>query len=141
MPTYIETLRRTVAPADCDHLGHMNIQHYLAAVGDGMFALMARLGLGREEIQRRQMAFVAVRAETDFQRELGAGDVIALESTVLKLGGRSATFHHRLRNAATDALAMSTALTCVLLDLGTRQATDIPDDLRSAVTKLFTLGG
>lgn len=28
MPTYMETFRATIAPADCDHLGHMNVQHY-----------------------------------------------------------------------------------------------------------------
>jgi hypothetical protein len=25
MPTFVETYRATVAPADCDHLGHMNV--------------------------------------------------------------------------------------------------------------------
>src|SRR5262245_56025205 len=46
MPTLVETYRATVAPSDCDHLGHMNVQHYFAAVSDGMFAMMIRLGLG-----------------------------------------------------------------------------------------------
>ena len=139
MPTYLETFRATVAPADCDHLGHMNVQHYFAAVSDGMFALMVRLGLGPEEIRRRRMSFAVVRAETDFHQELRAGDVVALESTALKLGERSATFHHRLRNVATDALAMSTEFKCVLLDLEKRQASRIPDDIRSAAIKVFSL--
>src|SRR5262249_39254808 len=101
MPTYVETCRATVAPADCDDLGHLNVQHYFAAVNGGMFALMARPGLGREEIRRQQRSFAVVRAETDFHQELHAGNVVVLESTILRLGGRSATFHHRLRNAAT----------------------------------------
>jgi acyl-CoA thioesterase FadM len=52
MPIFVETYRATVAPADCDHLGHMNVQHYFAAVSDGMFAIMVRLGLCPEEIRR-----------------------------------------------------------------------------------------
>jgi acyl-CoA thioester hydrolase len=139
MPTYLETFRATVSPADCDHLGHMNVQHYFAAVSDGMFALMVRLGLGPEEIRRRQMSFVVVRAETEFHQELRAGDVIALESTALKLGEKSATFHHRLRHVATNALAMSTEFKCVLLDLEKRQASPIPDDIRSATITVFSL--
>jgi acyl-CoA thioester hydrolase len=139
MPTYVETFRATVSPAECDHLGHMNVQHYFAAVSDGMFALMVHLGLGPQEIRRRQMSFAVVRAETDFHKELLAGDVVALESTVLRIGGKSATFHHRLRNVATDALAMSTEFTCVLLDLATRQATAIPDDVRRAAAARFAL--
>jgi hypothetical protein len=34
---------------------------------------------------------------------------------------------------------MSTELKCVLLDLEKRQATAIPDDIRNAAAKLFSL--
>ena len=44
MATFVETYCAVVAPMDCDHLGHMNVQHYFAAVSDGMFSMMARLG-------------------------------------------------------------------------------------------------
>jgi hypothetical protein len=74
----------------------MNIQHYFAAVSDGMFAIMVRLGLGPEKIRRRQILFAVVRAETDFHRELRPGDVMAPESTVLTLGEKS-------RNASSPA--------------------------------------
>jgi acyl-CoA thioester hydrolase len=105
----------------------MNVQHYFAAVG-GMFAIMVRLGLSPEEIRRRKISFAVVRAETDFHRELRAGDVMALESTVLTLGERSVTFHHRLKDAATGNIAMSTDFKCVLLDLENRKAIPIPND-------------
>lgn len=39
MSAFLETYRAAVAPADYDHLGHMNVQHYFAAVSDGMFAI------------------------------------------------------------------------------------------------------
>jgi hypothetical protein len=63
----------------------MNVQHCFATVSDGMFAIMSRLGLGPEEIRRRQMSFV-------------------------------------------------------LLDLGKRQATSIPDDIRAAAAELIAAG-
>jgi acyl-CoA thioester hydrolase len=115
----------------------MNVQHYFAAVSDGMFAIMVRLGLGPEEIRRRQMSFAVVRAETDFHRELRAGDVMALESTVARLGDKTVTFHHRLMNVATGDAAMSTEFKCVLLDLEKRQATAIPDDIRAKAAALI----
>ena len=138
MPTFVETYRVTVALADCDHLGHMNVQHYFTAVSSGMFALMVSLGLDQKEIRRRQISFAVVRAETNFHRELHPGDVIALESTVLTLGEKSATFHHRLKDVATGNIAMSTDFKCVLLDLETRKATSIPDDIRSAAAQLMS---
>src|SRR5262245_35547164 len=103
MTIFVETYRATVAPADCYHLGHMNVQHYFAAVSDGMFGVMVRLGLGPDEIRKRRISFAVVGAETDFHGELFAGDVVVLESTVLKLGEKSATFQHRLKNAATGS--------------------------------------
>jgi acyl-CoA thioester hydrolase len=83
------------------------------------------------------MSFAVVRAETDFHNELHAGDVVVLNSTIRRLGTKSATFHHQLKNAATDALAMSTEFKCVLLDLENRQATEIPRDIRNVAIELF----
>jgi acyl-CoA thioester hydrolase len=140
MTLYVETLRATVAPSDCDQLGHMNIQHYFRIVSDGMFALMTRMGLGAQEICSRKLSFAVVRVETEFHRELCVGDVIALESTILKFGQKSATFGHRLRNIATDEVAMSADYTCVLLDLDKRQATVIPEDIRRAAAGCFPSG-
>jgi acyl-CoA thioester hydrolase len=78
-----------------------------------------------------------VRAETDFHRELRAGDVMSLESTVRALGEKSATFHHRLKDMATGEIAMSTEFKCVLLDLEKRKATAILDDIRTAAAQLM----
>jgi len=136
MPHFIETYRGTVSPTDCDDLGHMNVQHYFAAVSNGMFAMMNRLGLTPEEIQRRQMSFAVVHAETDFHRELHAGETLLLESTVLRLGDKSVTFQHRLRNLSTSTVAMTTDFKCVLLDLRKREAVLIPEDIRAAATEL-----
>ena len=133
---FVETYRATVAASECDHLGHMNVQHYFAAVSHGMFALMVRLGLDREEIRRQRRSFAVVRAETDFQRELRAADVICLESTVLKVGEKSLTFQHRLKNVATREVAMTTVFKCVFLDLESRQGATIPDDIRAAAVQL-----
>ena len=138
MPIYVETFRCTVSPADCDHLGHMNVQHYLRAVSDGMFNLELHLGLTRDEIQRRKISFAGVHVEMDFHRELFAGDVIALESTVLELGNKSGTFHHRLKNTATGEVAMSAEIKAVLLDLVTRKAAIIPEDIRKAAAAKFS---
>jgi len=113
------------------------IQHYFRAVSDGMFAVMLRIGLAPEEIRRRKLSFAVVRAETDFHRELHAGDVVLLESTILRVGGKSAIFHHRLRNVATGEIAMSTEFKCVLLDLDTRKATAVPADVRHAIAQSF----
>ena len=136
MPLFLETYRGIVGQTDCDDLGHMNVQHYFAAVSNGMFAMMSRLGLTPEEIRRRQISFAVVHAETDFHRELRSGEMLLLESTVLRLGDTSATFQHRLRNLSTNSVAMTTDFKCVLLDLRKREAIPIPEDIRAAAAEL-----
>jgi acyl-CoA thioesterase FadM len=62
--------------------------------------------------------------------------MMLLESSVLKLGDKSATFQHRLRNLSTDSVAMTTDFKCVLLDLRGREAILILDDIRAAAAEL-----
>jgi acyl-CoA thioester hydrolase len=132
----LETYRATVAPEDCDHLGHMNVQHYFRAVSDGMFSLMAQVELGPTEIRARKLSFAVVHAETDFWAELLAGDVIALRSGVQALGHRSAEFRHELINVASGQTVMTTKFKCVVLDLERRVAVEIPPDIRDRMTAL-----
>ena len=136
MAQSVESFRATVAPHQCDHLGHMNVQHYFAAVSDGMFALMNQIGLSRGEIERRRIAFAVVQADSGFRQELVAGDVISLRSTVEAVGGKSATFRHRLFRADNDTLAFETVFKCVLLHLDNRASVEVPDDLRDALETL-----
>ena len=55
MTGFDETFRGVVYPWHCDQLGHMNVQHYFAAVSDGMFAVMVQLGLGPRELMERKL--------------------------------------------------------------------------------------
>jgi acyl-CoA thioesterase FadM len=59
-----------------------------------------------------------------------AGEVIVLETAVKEIGGKSMTFHHRLRRMEADEIAFETVFRCVMLDLEARRATGIPDDVR-----------
>lgn len=136
MPLFLETYRGAVGPADCDRLGHMNVQHYFSAVSHGMFAMMTRLGLDPAEIDRRQISFAVVHAETDFHRELRVGDVIVLETAIAHLGEKSVTFRHRLKKQPPGEVAMTTEFKCVLLDLRRREAVAIPEDIRTVAAGL-----
>ena len=129
----IETFRRIVAPAHCDHLGHMNVQYYMAAIGEGMFATMAAIGLGPREIERRRMAFAAVHEEATYKLELVPGDAIRLMSQVAAVGTKSITVRHRLERVEDGAIAYECQVKAALLDLDGRKAIPIPDDLRVAL--------
>ena len=127
------TYQDYVMPSMCDHLDHMNVQYYFAAVSDGMFAFQTKFGLGPKAVKERGLSFAVVRAETDFRSELSAGDVIRLDSGLLEIGSKSATFLHRLVRIEDESLAMQTKFKAVLFDLNARRAAEIPDDIRKAM--------
>lgn len=133
MSERMETYRAVVAPKQCDHLGHMNVQYYFAAVSDGMFAFQTGLGLGPSQLRERQLSFAVVQAESSFRRELVAGDVVRLTTWVEKVGTKSASFLHALERVEDGEVAFEARFNAVLLDLATRKATEIPPDIRTAL--------
>lgn len=134
----METFRSIVGADDCDALGHMNVQHYFRAISDGMFVLMARLGLRPSDIvTSRRLSFAVVRAETDFRREMRAGDAFVLDSAIRQMGDKLVVFEHHLRNDLASEIAMTCIYKCVLLDLDRRRAVPVPSDIRQAALAMF----
>ena len=130
MPAMI-TFRSVVDPADCDFLGHMNVSRYFAACSDGVFAIQSEMGLTSNDMRSgRRLSFAVVNAQSDFRAELSAGDALRLETSIVAIGSKSITFHHQLFRADGDVLAFETEFKCVMLNLETRRAADIPDDVR-----------
>ena len=79
----------------------------------------------------RRLSFAVVNAQSDFRAELAAGDAIRLETSVIEIGTKSMTFRHRLFRADGDVLAFETLFKCVLLNLDTRRAAEIPPEVRA----------
>jgi len=135
MPAMI-TFRSVVDPADCDFLGHMNVSGYFAACSDGVFAIQSEMGLTANDMRKgRRLSFAVVHAESDFKAELSAGDAIRLETSITEIGSKSMNFRHCLIRSEDDAVAFETGFKCVLLNLATRRAAEIPGDVRAAASE------
>lgn len=137
MTGYFETYRATVTPEQCDHLGHMNVQFYIAAISEGAITLISRLGLSPTEIQQRQVAVAAARIESDFMQEVREGEEIYLESAIGAIGKKSLTVMHRLKKAADDSLVMQSKVRAVMMNLDTRSSMELPADVRTAAEGLL----
>ena len=130
------SFRSVVDPNDCDFLGHMNVSRYFAACSDGVFAIQSEMGLTANDMRNgRRLSFAVVNAQSDFRAELSAGDAIRLETSVIEIGTKSMTFRHRLVRSDGDTIAFETIFKCVLLNLETRKAAEIPVDVRALATQ------
>jgi acyl-CoA thioesterase FadM len=133
----MESLRRPVAPADCDILGHMNVASYIAAVSDAMFTVETAIGLGRAEMETRRRALVAAHLEADYRTEMLAGDVIVMQSRVVHVGTKSARFAHRMCRMDDNVLAFECENVSVMFDLDRRCAVAFPEDVRARLMTIM----
>ena len=136
--TEIETARRVLDPSDCDILGHMNVNQYFVFCSDGGLGLQAAFGLDRNDITKgRQKSFAVVHSSSDYYAEVLAGDILYQRSGTLEIGNKSASFRHRLFRASDDKLVFQSVFKTVLMDLTTRRATEIPDEIKTRMEEFL----
>ncbi|WP_069300787.1 acyl-CoA thioesterase [Neptunicoccus sediminis] len=132
MKTLLNTHSFTVRPSDCDPLGHMNVARYLDGCSDAGFNIQAAWSLTPQDIRDgRQLAFVVVNANSNFIRELHIGDTVNIQSELIRIGGKSCQVCHHFMKGDTEVF--NSTFTLVLMNLQTRTAEPIPDDLRKAM--------
>lgn len=130
MPGYIESYRGQVLASECDILGHMNIQFYVSRISHATWNMCYFIGISPDDIKGNKRATAAVHQETKYLKELLAGDIIHMETGILRCSNKSITFHNKLFNSATGELALDNISTAVYMDLESRRATPLTDIMR-----------
>lgn len=130
-----ELLRGVVHPWHHDIFGHMNVRHYAPFFDDASFFLYTSLGIPISwMLEEHGVHIVSAKAETNFIKELKAGDGFVIDGAVRRLGGRSITFHLRMIHAETGALHATYDLTEVVFDPKTRKSAPMPEAIRERLT-------
>jgi acyl-CoA thioester hydrolase len=130
--------RGVVHPWHHDIFGHMNVRHYAPFFDDASFHLYAVMGLSVEGILAAHgVHLVTARAETNFVKELKAGDLFAIDGAVSRLGNRSVTFHLRMLGATSGTLHATCDVTEVFFDPETRASAPMPDPVRAVYQRFL----
>jgi 4-hydroxybenzoyl-CoA thioesterase len=91
-------------------------------------------------ILERRIGLPAVRLEASFASPLRYGDRLRIETTVVRVGNRSAVFRYRMLNAGSLELAAELLHTVVTTDLSVLRSCDMPDDVRALLLVHQELG-
>lgn len=140
MSGYIESFRGHVMSSECDLMGHMNVQFYNACVSHAMATMFASLGAEPQKMKETRRGFAALEQNNRYHAELLAGDIIHMESGVLKSSSRTLTIHHKLYNSATNQLAYEATVTAAYMDMDKRKATPLDDAIKSRAADLSVNG-
>jgi acyl-CoA thioester hydrolase len=128
----------TVYPWQCDHVGHMNIMWYVGKFDEANWNLFARIGLTPSYLRGSYRGMAAVQQNITYRRELLAGDIVEIRSSLLELREKSIRFVHEMRNAETDEVAATCETIGVHMDRQARKATAFADEIRHAASRHLT---
>ena len=141
MSGYIESFRGHVLNSQCDLMGHMNVQFYNGCISQAMATMFGAVGLRPEEMKAKKRGFAAIEQSNRYHAELLPGDIIHMESGVLKSSSRTLTFHHRLFNSSTGKLSYEATITAAFMDLEARKAIPFEEEMKSNISSLTVAGG
>jgi acyl-CoA thioester hydrolase len=137
MPDSLITYRGAVYPWHCDHMGHMNVMWYVSKFDEGTWHILAKSGATPSRMQDEGFGLVAVEQHIEYKRELRAGDLVTVRSSVLEAREKSIRFTHEMTNELTGEVAATMVIVGVCIDLTTRKARPLPADIRERITGLL----
>jgi len=133
----INTYRGTIYPWHCDHLGHMNVMHYVSKFDEATWQLFHSAGITPSYLRNNNRGVAAVEQKIKYLRELRPGDVIAIYSGVLEIKEKVIRYYHEIRNLETGEIAARTSLTAVHIDTQSRRASPFPDKIIRLAKQLY----
>ena len=127
------TYRGTIYPWHCDHMGHMNVMWYVGKFDEATWHLLASAGLTAKRMKEEGIGMVAVEQRIEYKRELLAGDLISIRSSVEEVREKVILFMHEMTNEETQEVAARTFLTGICMDTKTRRARRLPEYVRERI--------
>jgi acyl-CoA thioester hydrolase len=127
MSKLLDTYRGTVYPWHCDHMNHMNVMWYVGKFDEATWNLFSHLGMGAAFMREHHRGMAAVDQRISYQRELHAGDTVAVRTGIVSVTEKKLIFFHEMRNADTDQVSAVTLLTGVHLNTQSRKSCALPD--------------
>ena len=132
------TYRGVVYPWHCDHMNHMNVMWYVGKFDEATWNLMALVGVTATVLREAGRCMVAARQETSYKRELLAGDTVTIRSGLIEVREKVIRFFHEMQNNETGEVAAVTILTGVQIDVVTRKACPMTEDILTRFRAMVT---
>ena len=105
MGQMIEVARSSVQTWECDQMGHMNVQFYVAKADEGMAALGTALGLSPGTLNSDRATLVPREQHIRFHRELRPGAPFAVTGGILRALSEGLVMYEEMQNVANQAVA------------------------------------
>lgn len=132
----IETYKGVVYPWQCDHMGHLNVAHYVGKFDEATWVLFAGAGLDATHFREHGRGMAALEQHLTYSREVLAGEIVVVRSRVLDAGGKVMKFRHAMFVEA-DKLAATCELTAIYMDTLARKSAMFPTEIKQNLAILI----
>lgn len=132
----LETYRGAVYPWHCDHMDHMNVMWYVGKFDEATWNFFSHLGMTAGLMRANGRGMAAVDQRIAYQRELHAGDTVAIRTGVLEVREKMIRFFHEMRNGETGEISAVTQLVGVHIDTLARKSCALPQSFVARAREL-----
>ncbi|MHA1525138.1 MAG: thioesterase family protein [Alphaproteobacteria bacterium] len=133
-----ETYKGVVYPWQCDHMGHLNVAHYVGKFDEATWCLFAGVGLDVKHFRENSRGMAALEQHLTYNREVIAGEIVVVRSRWLTASKKVVSFRHEMFGKG-DQLAATCEITAIYMDTARRKseafASEINDKLNATVTQ------
>lgn len=117
--------------ADTDHFGVVYYAKYLDWFEAGRTEILRAKGITYAELEKKGLFAPVVEIKVNYKKPAGYDDIVALETSVEKIGNSSIKFNYKVYNQKNELLAE--AYTVNVFITKEMKSVRIPDDVRNAL--------
>ena len=131
------TYRGTVYPWHCDHVGHMNVMWYVGKFDEATWHLFNAIGMTPHYLRTARRGMAAVDQHISYIRELHAGDVVSVRTTLIGFKEKSLQFRHEMIDDEDGEVVAKTTLKGVHLDTDQRKSCPFEEAIAAKMAALL----
>lgn len=132
----IDAYYGSVQTWECDQMGHMNVQFYVARASDALAHLGHAMGLGPSYAREHGAALVARDHHIKFLREIRPGQAFSVHAAVLGASGDVLRVYNEFRSSVDNSVLTTVVAEVTLVDLRTRETLPLPKETVARVPAL-----
>ncbi|WP_312053412.1 YbgC/FadM family acyl-CoA thioesterase [Pantoea brenneri] len=114
---------------------HVNNARYLEFLEEARWQWLEEVEAFHWLLEQK-LAFVVVNININYRRPAVLGDVLAIDSQITQLNGKSGIIAQRVLLAGEETVVADAALTFVCIDLRTQKAVALEGELRERLMRL-----
>ncbi|MDF1717147.1 MAG: thioesterase family protein [Antarcticimicrobium sp.] len=122
-----------VLPADMDHAGEWRAERLVSSFSNGGQSAWQMIGATTPYLRERNLGRVVVEMTLDRFASPAPGAVLRQTSRSIEMNEKTYRFGHQIEDAVTGTLYAAGEALSILMDLGSRKAVPIPQELRAPV--------